>query len=80
MRFHWTLNTPAALTAVIAASVTSFPAHDLGTDTRQAHRVVPAERFGGAGRDMPTFQLGELRSPLLPFAAPLLSHNHLATP
>jgi hypothetical protein len=78
MRFQRTLNTPAALTAVIAVSFTSFPGHDLGTETRQAHRVLRAESFGGAGRGIPTFQLGELRSPLLPFAAPLLSHNHLA--
>jgi len=78
MRLHRTPNTLPALLTAIVASLTSFPAHDLGADTGPAHRVLQAEQFSGAGGGIRSFHSRQIRSPLLPFAASLLSHNYLA--
>lgn len=78
MRLHRTPSTLPALLTVIVASLTSFPAHDLGADTGRAPRVLKAEKCSGAGSGIRTGHSREIRSLVLPFAAPLLSPNHLA--
>jgi hypothetical protein len=60
-------NPPPALQTVIVASLTSFPAHDLGADTGRGHRVLPTEKSSGA-----------IRSLQLPFATVPLLHDILA--
>ena len=78
MQLHRTANTRPALFTVILASPTFFSAHDLGAGTGPVRRLPQAEKLGGASGGIPVFCSHEIRSLLLPFAAPLLSHNHLA--
>lgn len=78
MRLHWTPSTRPGLLAVIGESLTPFPGHDLGDTTRRAPLTPLAEKCSGAGGGIRTFHSREIRSLLLPFAAPLLSHNHMA--
>jgi hypothetical protein len=78
MRFHRTSNTLPAHLTVTLASHSSFPAHDLAAETGPAQRVLQAENFSGGGSGTRSFPSREVRGLLLPFAVPLLSHNHLA--
>ncbi len=76
MRLHRTPTTLPALVTVIVAPLTSFPAHDLDANTGRAHRVLQAEKLSGAGWGIRTVHSPEIRSLLLLFAVPILSHNH----
>ena len=78
MRLYRTPNALPALSTVIVASLTSFSAHDLGADTSPASRTLQAEKSSGAGGGICSFHSREIRSLPLPFAARILSHNHLA--
>jgi hypothetical protein len=64
MLLHRTHNPPPALETVEVASLTSFPAHNLGAGTGPACRVLAAEPSGWA-----------IRSPQLPFAIAPLVHS-----
>ncbi len=78
MLLYRTHNPPPALQTVIAATPTSFPAHDLGADTGPAHRVLPAEKSSWGGRGIRSFHLPEILSLQLPFATAPLFHSMLA--
>ena len=78
MLLHRTHKTPSALNTVIVATPTSFPVHDLGADIGRARRGFWAEEPKLAPGAIPGGHRRGIRTPELPFAAPLLFHPSLA--
>ena len=75
MLLHRTDDAPPALETVEVASLTSFPAHDLGAGKGWAHRLLLAEPSGWVATGIRSFHLPEIRSRHLPFATGPLFHS-----
>ncbi len=76
MPLHRTQNPPPV---VLPARLTSFVAHNLGDNPRPGHGALPPTQPALVSHTRAASGLGEIRTPDLPFAAPLALRDQLAT-